>query len=144
MKAERNTDLPERIVDPVLGKLRFSVALDGVDEYQTKLTLDGRRVTFDLYTDKAGRLTSCIKRARRIVERFDAIKAKMQRYIEREVLPGFNENCRSGKEPLQIEQVMKRLKLQIDWFDPGNLFLGHALQLRMAERNTFVGFDMPG
>ena len=49
-KRERTSELPELIKDPVLGTLRFSAALDDTDEYQTKLVLDGSRVTIDLYT----------------------------------------------------------------------------------------------
>ncbi len=154
-KRERTSNLPDRIDDPVLGTLRFSAALDGMDEYQTKLVLDGRRVTFDLYTDDAGSLTPCIKRARRIVERFDAIKQKMHRYIEREIFPTYNATWRPDKKPLTFGQVLNRLKLSFVtthprpeatfWFEArGDLFLWHSLQLRMAERNRFVGYDMPG
>lgn len=153
-KRERKSELPDRIDDPVLGALRFSAALDECDEYQTTLTLDGRHVKFDLHTDYRGRLTPCIRRARNIVDRFDAIKGKMYRYIEREVFPSFNETWRPGKKPLTLDQVLRRLKLvavtthpepdATFWFDAGDLFLGHMLQLYMAERNSIVDHDTPG
>jgi hypothetical protein len=33
---KRNTTLPDRIDDPVLGTIRFAYALDGMDEYQAQ------------------------------------------------------------------------------------------------------------
>jgi hypothetical protein len=30
------------------------------------------------------------------------------------------------------------------WYDAGNLFLGHMLQLRLAKGNKFVDHDLPG
>jgi len=153
-KRERTSELPDRIDDRVLGILRFSTALDDTLEYQAKLVLDGRPVTFDLYTDDLGALAPCIQRARRIVERFETIKVKMHRYIEREIFPSYNEIWRPDKMPFSLDQLLRPLKLDAVtthpepeatfWFDTGNLFLGHALQLRMAERNKFVDHDMPG
>jgi hypothetical protein len=153
-KRKRTSDLPELITDPILGTLRFSAALDGKDEYQTKITLDGRRVTVDLYTDATGSLSPCIARARRIVERYPSIQKKIHRYIAREIFPTYNKTWRSDKMPFTLEQVLRHLKLEAItthpepeatfWFAAGNLFLGHILQLRMADRNKFVDHDMPG
>ena len=155
MNRERFSNLPERIEDRVLGTLRFSASLDAQDEYQATITIDGLPVKFDLYTDPKGSLSPCIKRARQIVERFESIKRKMHRYIEREIFPTYNTTWRSDKKPLTLDQVISRLKLTFVtthpepkatfWFDArGDLFLWHSLQLRMAERNRFVGHDMPG
>ena len=153
-KRERTSELPELIKDPVLGTLRFSAALDDTDEYQTKLVLDGSRVTIDLYTDTTGSLNPCIVRARRIVERFPAIQKKMHRYIEREIFPNYNKTWRADKKPFTMDQILRRLKLRMVtahpgpeatfWFDAGDLFFAHALILRMGDRNKFVGYDMPG
>ena len=153
-KRERTADLPERIKDPILGTLRFSAALDGTDEYRTKLTLGGRRVTLYLYTDSSASLGPCIARARRIVERYPAIQKKMHRYIDREIFSNYNEVWRPSKRPFTLDQVLHHLKLRAVtthprpeatfWFDAGSLFLGHILQLRMADRNRFVDHDMPG
>ena len=141
---KRNSTLPDRIDDPVLGTIRFTNALDGMDEYQAELKLDGRRVTFDLYTDGTGRLQPCIIRARKIVDRFPAIQQKMQRYVENNILPSYNKIWCENKKPITLKSMIGKLKLtQISthpgpeatfWFDAGNLFAGHVLQLRMAKR----------
>jgi len=154
MKLERTSNLPERIKDPVLGMLQFSAALDGMDEYQTKVVLDGRRITLDLYTDGSGDLKPCIDRARRIVAGYAAIKAKIRTYVRTKVFPNYNETWRPDKKPITLDQFLNRLKLvtvtthptpeATFWFDSGNLFLGHGLQLRMTERNRFVSHDLPG
>jgi hypothetical protein len=153
-KRARTSDCPKRLTDPILGTLRLSAALDGTDEYQTKLMLAGRRVTIDLYTDGNGSLKPCIARARRIVESYPSIEQAMHRYIERQIFPTFNEKWRPNGKPFTLEQVLRHLKLRAItthprpeatfWFTAGNLFLGHILQLRMAERDKIVGHDMAG
>ena len=154
MNRERFSNLPERIEDRVLGTLRFSASLDAQDEYQATITIDGLPVKFDLYTDPKGSLSPCIKRARQIVERFESIKRKMHRYIERVVCTGYNEHLTSDEFPLTIDSVLAELELKFVtthptpnatfWFEAGDLFDGHSLLLFMAERNTFVGHDTPG
>ena len=94
---KQNTTLPDVIDDPVLGRLTFSAALNQADEYQTKLRLDGRSVTIDLYTDAKGNLRPCILRARRIVENFPAIQTKMHAYIAKAIFPTYNETFRRDK-----------------------------------------------
>jgi len=151
---KRNTTLPDVINDPVLGKLRFSAALRDSDEYQTKLMLDGRRVTIDLYTDANRDLRPCILRARKIVKNFPVIQGKMHAYITRSVFPTYNEIFRCGKKPFSVDQITSKLKLSVVtthpepratfWFDAGTVFLGHGLQLFMADRNRFVDHDTPG
>lgn len=150
----RQRTLPDVIKDPVLGKLVFSVALDETDEYRGKVKLNGRTVTLDLYTDATGQLQPCILRARRIVENFPAIETKMQRYIAQKIYPTYNELFRPGKKPFTLEQLLAKLKLAeitthpeaqaTFWFDAGNVFMGHCLQLFMGERNRIVDHDMPG
>lgn len=151
---KRNTTLPDVIDDPVLGKLTFSAALDQAGEYHAKRRLDGRTVTIDLYTDANGNLRPCILRARRIVENFPAIQTKMHTYIAKAIFPTYNESFRLGKKPFSIDQLTSKLKLRFVtthpepratfWLDAGNVFLGHGLQLFMAERNRFIDHDMPG
>jgi len=151
---KRNSTLPDRIDDPVLGAVRFAYALDGMDEYQAKIKLGGRRISFDLYTDEAGRLQPCIVRARKIVDRFPAIQQKMHRYIEKNIFPSYNGIWRENEKPITLKNMIGNLRLtQVSahpepeatfWFDAGDLFSGHILQLMMADRNRIVDHDMPG
>lgn len=151
---QRSSRFSDVIDDPVLGRLRFSAGLTQTDEYQTKLSLGGRRVTIDLHTDAEGNLRPCILRARRIVENFPAIQRKMHAYIAKAIFPTYNETFRSGKKPFSVDQLTSKLKLcfvtthpeprATFWFDAGNVFFGHGLQLFMVERNKFVNHDMPG
>ena len=53
---KRNSNLPDLHEDSVLGPIRFTYALDGMDEYQASLKLGGRLVSFSLYTNETGRL----------------------------------------------------------------------------------------
>ncbi|QDU77182.1 hypothetical protein Pan97_42440 [Bremerella volcania] len=151
---KRTTPLADVINDRVLGKLVFSTALDQTVEFQGKVKLSGRTVTMDLYTDAEGKLGPCILRARRIVENFPAIEIKMQNYIAKKIFPSYNETFRPGKKPFALDQLLSKLKLRFVtthpepratfWFEAGNAFAGHGLQLFMAERNRIVDHDMPG
>ena len=151
---KRNSTLPDQIEDVVLGTIRFRFALDGMDEYEAKVKLGARRVTFSLYTDETGSLQTCIVRARKIVERFPAIQKKLHRYVEKTIFPYYNEIWRENEKPITFKKMIGQLKLRMVstqpepeatfWFDAADLFWGHILQLRMAERNQIVGHDMPG
>ena len=138
----------------MLGRVKFSAALDGTDEYRTKLKLDGSSVVVDLYTDHSGSLGPCLVRARRIVENFPTIKTKAHTYIAKAVLPKLKLTFGNGLKPLSIDQITSKLKLRFItthpepratfWFEVGNLLAGHGLQLVMADRNRFVDYDTPG
>lgn len=153
-KKDSRTKPADVINDPVLGKLVFSAALDESDEYQGKVKLSGRTITIDLYTDPDGSLRPCILRARRIVENFPAIEIKLQNYIAKAIFPTYNELFRPGKKPFTLDQLLAKLKLRditthpepraTFWYDAGNAFYDHCLQLFMAERNRIVDHDMPG
>lgn len=153
-KRSRHSNLPDVIQDPVLGKIVFKVVLDDHDGYEGKVKLNGKNITLDLYTDADGQLQPCILRARRIVQNFPAIETKMHRYIAKQIYPTYNEIFRPGKKPFTFEQLLSKLKLAeitthptpeaTFWFDAGNTFMGHCLQLFMGERNRIVDHDMPG
>ncbi len=148
-KRKRNSTLPERIEDPVPGTVRFSAALDGVDEYQAHLHLAGRRVTFDLYTDPQEQLRPCILRARRIVERFPAIQVRMRRYLQKEIYPQFNQTWRPNQRPLTLDQVLGKLKFQavtthpgpeaMVWLAAGDLFDGTFCSSTWVRGNRLSG-----
>ena len=152
--SKRNTNLPCEIADPVLGELRFSAALDGMDEYETCVKLAGCPVFLDLHTDVNGSLTPCIKRAQNVVLKFDAINNKIRRYVERELFDSYNETWKPDRTLNNLDEMLGLLKLErvtthptpnvTFWFSAGDLFHGHALLIRMAERNKIVGHDMPG
>lgn len=153
-KPARNTSLPDRIVDEVLGGVTFSAALDAVDEYQAIVTLNKQRVTMDLYTDETGSLQPCILRARSIVQKFAAIQQKFEAYISSTVYPKYAERCSPNQKPLPLPRFPAALKLRsitthpepraTFWFDAGETLFGHSLMLTMAERNRFVDYDTPG
>ena len=146
--------LPDKISDPVLGDVKFSCALDGMDEYQALVKLDGHAIAFDLYTDANGSLAPCIRRARKIVENFDAIKRKINKYVEREIFDTYDEIWNPDVPLADLAEMLNALKLEMItahptphatfWYSAGDLFHGHALQIRMGERNKIVDHDMPG
>lgn len=153
-KPRRKSDLPDEIHDPKLGTLKFVCALDETDEYSGLTKVGGRKIEIRLYTDKEGRLNPTIKKAQRLVERYPAIKMKIDRYVERKIFPEYNNIFRPGKKSFTLDQLLRKLKLEsigvypvppcTIWFDPGDAFAWHGLQIFLGARNAVVDHDMPG
>ena len=128
--------------------------MEAEDAYQACVKLDGCAITFDLHTDATGSLSPCIKYAKKIVKNFDAIKRKIDRYIERELFVKYDEIWNPETPLANLDEMLDALKLEMVtthpmgnatfWYSAGDLFDGHALLLRMGERNAIVGYDMPG
>ena len=101
-KRKRNTDLPLTIDDAILGRLRFTAALDGIDEHESKTKFGGKPVTITLYTDETGSLRRCIYRARKTLERLSFDLARMHKYIEKHVFLNYNAVWREGQYQSQL------------------------------------------
>ncbi len=156
MAGKKPKSTPGPIEDALLGTITYSCSINPqLDEYTAEVELEGHSVELRLYTDDELDVMPAVRQTRDIIERYPAIADRARRYVRDHVVPLYNEVWRVEDEPeLDANALMGHLTLEeitthpgskaTFWYDAGDLFGGHILQLFMGDRKQFVDHDIAG
>jgi len=140
--------------DPYFGELVLERAYDWF-----KGDVKWRRSTVDLMavTDESGSPAAAFATARSLWDQPEAWTRRVEEFAVQELLPVKNENWLDedeGEAPLTPQQFLRRMKLESIianpdgsfefWFDDGDLFLGHSIQVRGTLSEGPTDADIPG
>lgn len=153
--SEGYSEKPQSIRHDVLGLIRHIVRINPeLDEYQTKVELDGRKVEMLLYSDKSLGIQETIEHANTFVKRFDVFRKKLDRYLGKEVLKGIN-RWRESRIPLEPSQLCELLpiagvnfhadkSLSIDFRPPVRLLDYHFITIWGNLSGEFSDYSIEG
>jgi len=126
--------------------------------YASTVEIGDLPVTLMFHLDKDDDLKPAVHRAYAILAEFDTYSRRAEAYAVQELLPLKNEHwlkdLGDGEEPpLTPEQFTPRMTLEAlgfyaegnvtFYYDDGDLFFGHTIQLRMDAASNFIDADIP-
>jgi len=147
---------PAPIEHEVLGLIRFRCHLNPTcDEYEGTTEIDGAEVELNLYSDEDLNITGTVTRTQELVRDHGAMSKRIAKYVADNVMPQYmNGWHQSGTRKPTRKEFMSQLTMMVltvhadgkatYWFDPGELFGGHILQLFMDSKSVITDHDTPG
>ncbi len=127
--------------------------------YTGKVEIGGVLVTLMLYTGEEDDLSPALRRAREVLADFAAYHLRAEAYAVQELLPLKNEHWREDlgddeEPPLTPEQFTSRMTLEAlvfyaegdvtFYYNDGDMFYGHTIELVMDAAGEFFHADIPG
>ncbi len=127
--------------------------------YTGKVELDGVPVTLRLYPGEEDDLEPALQRARELLAGLSDYSRRAEAYAVQELLPLKNEHWLEDlgddeEPPLTPEQFTSRMTLEAlvfyaegdvnFYYDDGDMFYGHTIELMMDAADNFVNADIPG
>lgn len=132
---------------------------EGSGCYTGKVELGGVPVTLRLYPGEEDDLEPALQRARELLAGFSDYSRPAEAYAVQELLPLKNEHWLEDlgddeEPPLTPEQFTSRMTLDAlvfyaegdvtFYYDDGDMFYGHTIELMMDAGDNFIHADIPG
>jgi hypothetical protein len=125
-----------------------------VDWFEGKATWNGRKVQLALSACEPAEVERALKVGRTLWRAQKKWQAKVLAYAVQELLPVKNEHLEEDEQPLSSKQFQARMKLEnitvnpdgsfTFWYDDGDLFWGHAIQICGSVAKGLYDADTPG
>ena len=144
------------IDDPILGRLRRTRLVEGCrDLYEGSVDFNGVAVDLTLTSDDKRDATPTLVRARELVARLGELVESAKAFAAREHVAGYNKTWRADGDDALTDRAFHDActptDLHVDdrgeatlWFDVGDLFAGHFLEVRADPAGRFVSTDLLG
>ncbi len=144
--------LNEAHISDALNALCYEEQLGG---YTGKVEFGSVLLSLLLYPDVADDLTPTLRRAREVLHAFPLYHRRAEEYAVQELLPLKNDFWLEEDEaPVTAAEFRQRMTLEAlvfyaegdvtFYYQDGDLFWGHTIELRLDAADHFVGADIPG
>lgn len=129
---------------------------EGLGCHTGTIEIGGVPVTLRLYTDADDDLAPARRHAREVLAEFDTYSRRAEEYAVQELLPLKNDIWLDEDEetPLTPQQFKQRMALEAlvfyaegdvtFYYQDGDLFWGHTIELGMDAAGEFLRADIPG